>query len=124
MPLQYVSIACGALAILLGFAPFIPLQLVGVAAQLSVEPIRHQLFKLNAQQTSFGQHTAPLLDEVAEVLLPCRVGDDDRLSKESPHFGAADLPATAGFVCSIAGIVVSGITPLFALIIAIAGAAL
>ena len=35
MPLQYVSIACGALAILLGFAPFIPLQLVGVAAGIA-----------------------------------------------------------------------------------------
>ena len=34
-----------------------------------------------------------------------------------------DLPATIGFVCSIAGVVVSAVTPLFALIIAIVGAA-
>ena len=34
-----------------------------------------------------------------------------------------DLPATVGLVASIAGIVVSGITPLFAVIIAIVQAA-
>ncbi len=85
MPLQYVSIACGALAILLGFAPFIPLQLVGVAAG------------------------------IAGIAASRRARRADYRT---------DLPATAGFVCSIAGIVVSGITPLFALIIAIAGAAL
>ncbi|MBM6755964.1 hypothetical protein H6A18_05480 [Collinsella tanakaei] len=84
MPLEYLSIALGVIAVALGFAPVVPLQLVGVALGI------------------------------------CGIV----ASRRARHADyRKDLPATIGFVCSIAGVVVSAVTPLFALIIAIVGAA-
>lgn len=81
MPLEYASIALGGAAILLGFSPIVPTQVLGVALG------------------------------VAGIAASRRARKADYRK---------DLPATIGFVCSIAGIVVSGVTPLFALIIAVA----
>lgn len=80
MPLEYASIALGVVAILLGFSPIIPMQVLGVA--LGIAGI---VASRRARKTDYRK----------------------------------DLPATVGFVCSIAGIVVSAVTPLFALIISI-----
>lgn len=81
MPLEYVSIILGAAAILLGFAPIIPLQVIGIAAGIAGIIASRRARKMDYRR---------------------------------------DMPATIGFVCSIAGIVISALTPLFALIIAIA----
>lgn len=80
MPLEYVSIILGAAAILLGFAPIIPLQVIGIAAGIAGIITSRRARKMDYRR---------------------------------------DMPATIGFVCSIAGIVISALTPLFALIIAI-----
>lgn len=80
MPLEYVSIILGAAAILLGFAPIIPLQVIGIAAGIAGIIASRRARKMDYRR---------------------------------------DMPATIGFVCSIAGIVISALTPLFALIIAI-----
>lgn len=85
MPLEYASILLGALAILLGFAPIVPLQLIGVAAG------------------------------IAGIVV-------SRWARKADY--RKDMPATVGFICSIAGVVVSAVTPLFALIIAVAQAAM
>lgn len=85
MPLEYASILLGALAILLGFAPIVPLQLIGVASGIAGIVVSRRARKADYRK---------------------------------------DMPATAGFICSIAGVVVSGVTPLFALIIAVAQAAM
>ena len=85
MPLEYASILLGALAILLGFAPIVPLQLIGVAAG------------------------------IAGIVASRRARKADYRK---------DMPATVGFICSIAGVVVSAVTPLFALIISAAQAAM
>lgn len=85
MPLEYASIILGAIAILLGFSPIIPTQVLGVVAG------------------------------VAGIVASRRARRADYRK---------DLPATVGFVCSIAGIVVSAVTPLFALIIALAQSAI
>lgn len=85
MPLEYVSIILGAVAILFGFAPLIPIQILGVAAG------------------------------VAGIITSRRARKADY---------RRDMPATIGFVCSIAGIVVSAVTPVFALIIFITQAAI
>lgn len=84
MPLEYASIALGALAIILGFAPAIPLQVVGIALG------------------------------IAGIVASRRARRADYRK---------DLPATVGFVCSIAGIVVSALTPVFAIIVATVQAA-
>lgn len=80
MPLEYVSIILGAVAILLGFAPIIPLQVIGIAAGIAGIIASRRARKMDYRR---------------------------------------DMPATIGFVCSIAGIVISALTPLFALIVAI-----
>lgn len=80
MPLEYVSIILGAAAILLGFAPIIPLQVIGIAAGIAGIIASRRARKMDYRR---------------------------------------DMPATIGFVCSIAGIVISALTPLFALIVAI-----
>ena len=85
MPLEYASIALGVVAILLGFSPIIPTQVLGVVLG------------------------------VAGIIASRRARKADYRK---------DLPATVGFVCSIAGIVVSAVTPLFALIIAVAQGAI
>lgn len=85
MPLEYASILLGALAILLGFAPIVPLQLIGVAAGIAGIVVSRRARKADYRK---------------------------------------DMPATVGFICSIAGVVVSTVTPLFALIIAVAQAAM
>lgn len=85
MPLEYASIILGAIAILLGFSPTIPTQVLGVVAG------------------------------VAGIVASRRARRVDYRK---------DLPATVGFVCSIAGIVVSAVTPLFALIITLAQSAI
>lgn len=85
MPLEYASIILGAIAILLGFSPIIPTQVLGVVAG------------------------------VTGIVASRRARRADYRK---------DLPATVGFVCSIAGIVVSAVTPLFALIIALAQSAI
>lgn len=85
MPLEYASIILGAIAILLGFSPTIPTQVLGVVAG------------------------------VAGIVASRRARRADYRK---------DLPATVGFVCSIAGIVVSAVTPLFALIITLAQSAI
>ena len=84
MPLEYIAILLGAGSILLGFAPLVPIQVIGVA--LGIAGI---ITSRRAVRTDYRR----------------------------------DLPATVGLVASIAGIVVSGITPLFAVIIAIVQAA-
>lgn len=84
MPLEYIAILLGAGSILLGFAPLVPIQVVGVALG------------------------------IAGIITSRRAVRADY---------RRDLPATVGLVASIAGIVVSGITPLFAVIIAIVQAA-
>lgn len=84
MPLEYIAILLGAGSILLGFAPLVPIQVIGVALG------------------------------IAGIITSRRAVRADY---------RRDLPATVGFVASIAGIVVSGITPLFAVIIAIVQAA-
>ncbi len=80
MPLEYVSIILGAAAILLGFAPIIPLQVIGIAAGIAGIIASRRARKMDYRR---------------------------------------DMPATIGFVCSIAGIVISALTPLLSLIIAI-----
>ena len=84
MPLEYFAILLGAGSILLGFAPLVPIQVIGVALG------------------------------IAGIITSRRAVRADY---------RRDLPATVGLVASIAGIVVSGITPLFAVIIAIVQAA-
>lgn len=84
MPLEYISICLGVAAILLGFAPLIPMQVIGIIAGIGGIVASRRARKADYRR---------------------------------------DMPATIGFVCSIAGIVVSGVVPLFALIIAIVGAA-
>ncbi|MDM8246826.1 hypothetical protein QUW40_09475 [Collinsella tanakaei] len=84
MPLEYIAILLGAGSILLGFAPLVPIQVIGVALG------------------------------IAGIITSRRAVRADY---------RRDLPATVGLVASIAGIVVSGITPLFAVIIAIVQAA-
>ena len=84
MPLEYITILLGAGSILLGFAPLVPIQVIGVALG------------------------------IAGIITSRRAVRADY---------RRDLPATVGLVASIAGIVVSGITPLFAVIIAIVQAA-
>ena len=84
MPLEYIAILLGAGSILLGFAPLVPIQVIGVALG------------------------------IAGIITSRRAVRADY---------RRDLPATVGLVVSIAGIVVSGITPLFAVIIAIVQAA-
>ncbi len=84
MPLEYIAILLGAGSILLGFAPLVPIQVIGVALG------------------------------IAGIIMSRRAVRADY---------RRDLPATVGLVASIAGIVVSGITPLFAVIIAIVQAA-
>lgn len=84
MPLEYIAILLGAGSILLGFAPLVPIQVIGVALG------------------------------IAGIITSRRAVRADY---------RRDLPATVGLVTSIAGIVVSGITPLFAVIIAIVQAA-
>lgn len=85
MPLEYGSIILGVAAILLGFSPIIPTQVLGVVSGIAGIVISRRARKADYRK---------------------------------------DLPATIGFVCSIAGIVVSAVTPLFALIIAIAQSAI
>ena len=85
MPLEYASIALGVVAILLGFSPIIPTQVLGVVLG------------------------------IAGIVASRRARKADYRK---------DLPATVGFVCSIAGIVVSAVTPLFARIIAAAQGAI
>ncbi len=80
MPLEYVSIGLGVLAIALGFAPYLPIQILGVCAG------------------------------IAGIIASRRAVKRDY---------RRDLPSTVGMVASIAGIVVSGITPLAAAIILI-----
>ena len=84
MPLEYIAILLGAGSILLGFAPLVLIQVIGVALG------------------------------IAGIITSRRAVRADY---------RRDLPATVGLVASIAGIVVSGITPLFAVIIAIVQAA-
>lgn len=84
MPLEYIAILLGVGSILLGFAPLVPIQVIGVALG------------------------------IAGIITSRRAVRADY---------RRDLPATVGLVASIAGIVVSGITPLFAVIIAIVQAA-
>lgn len=84
MPLEYIAILLGAGSILLGFAPLVPIQVIGVALG------------------------------IAGIITSRRAVRADY---------RRDLPATVGLVASIAGVVVSGITPLFAVIIAIVQAA-
>lgn len=84
MPLEYIAILLGAGSILLGFAPLVPIQVIGVALG------------------------------IAGIITSRRAVRADY---------RRDLPATVGLVASVAGIVVSGITPLFAVIIAIVQAA-
>lgn len=84
MPLEYIAILLGAGSTLLGFAPLVPIQVIGVALG------------------------------IAGIITSRRAVRADY---------RRDLPATVGLVASIAGIVVSGITPLFAVIIAIVQAA-
>lgn len=85
MPLEYASIILGAIAILLGFSPTIPTQVLGVVAGVA-----GMVASRRARRADYRK----------------------------------DLPATVGFVCSIAGIVVSAVTPLFALIITLAQSAI
>ena len=63
--------------------------------QLIVEPIFKQGLKLDAQQPTLGQHAAPLLDEVAEILLQRRMGQHQGLAKEGAHLRAADVEGIA-----------------------------
>ena len=84
MPLEYIAILLGAGSILLGFAPLVPIQVIGVALGIAGIIISRRAVRADYRR---------------------------------------DLPATVGLVASIAGIVVSGITPLFAVIIAIVQAA-
>lgn len=85
MPLEYASIVLGVIAILLGFAPVVPVQVAGIILG------------------------------VAGIIA-------SRRAKRADY--RKDLPATIGFICSVAGIVVSAITPIFALLILAAQAAI
>ena len=55
--------------------------LVCMSGQAEVEVVGHQCLELNAQETSFGQHTTALLDEIAEVLLQAGRLNDHSLAK-------------------------------------------
>lgn len=56
--------------------------LICMSGQAEVEIVGHQRLELNAQETSFGQHTATLLDEIAEVFLQAGRLNDYSLAKE------------------------------------------
>ena len=73
MPLEYVSIGLGVVAVVLGFTPYLPVQVLGVCAGIAGIVVSRRAVKRDYRR---------------------------------------DLPSTVGMVASIAGIVVSGITPL------------
>ena len=66
-------------------------QLYGVICNGKIQIIRHQSIKLNTQQAALGQHTAVLLDEVTEILLQGRIGNDHSLTEESTYLCAANV---------------------------------
>ncbi len=80
MRLEYASIALGVLAVALGFAPIIPIQVIGVVLGIAGIVCSRRAVKADYRR---------------------------------------DMPAAIGLVASIAGIVISAVTPLFAAIIAI-----
>ena len=62
-----------------------------MGGDLEIEVIGHQCVKLDAQQSSLGQHAAVLLDEVAEILVDGGIHDDNRLAEQRAHLGAANV---------------------------------
>lgn len=80
----------------LGYRPLHPHpQPVGARAELEVEAVLEEAFKLDAEQPPLGEHAAPLLDEVAEIGLQRVVHDDDRLAEERPALGPAEVEDVA-----------------------------
>lgn len=59
--------------------------------QCKVELVREQCLELDAQKPPLGQHSALLLDDVAEVLLQGGIHNHHSLSKERPLLGSADV---------------------------------
>ena len=51
--------------------------------------------KLESQKASLRQHTALLLDLIAEILLKPRITDYNGFPKQSPHLGASDIKYVA-----------------------------
>ena len=75
-------------------------QPVCLGCNFFIQVVFHQGIKLNTQQPPLGQHSAVLLDEIAEVLLERRVCDNHRLAKESANLGAANVEHIAE-ICQV-----------------------
>ena len=48
-----------------------------ILAQFKIQTVFKQRSKLDAQKSALGQHTAALIDQVAEVFLQRRIGNDN-----------------------------------------------
>ena len=63
----------------------------GIPRDVEVEVVGEERFELQSQQATLGQHTAVLLQAVAEVGLPAGVGDDQCFAKQGSYLGACLL---------------------------------
>ena len=66
-----------------------------MTADVEVEIVLQQRLELYAQQPALGQHTAPLLDEIPEILFQSRIRNHHSFSEEGSHLGAADVEYVA-----------------------------
>ena len=63
----------------------------GVGCHLVEQAVGEQSLELDSQKPSLGQHSASLLDHVAEILVQDRIQDHHRLAEQGAVFGAADI---------------------------------
>ena len=68
-----------------------------MTGQLRPQVVFKKCLKLDAEQPPLGQHTAALLEGVAEVRLERVVHQHQRLAEEQAVLGAADVKCVAVF---------------------------